>query len=464
MKKYLKYLVVFIFFFIFINRVEAIRFYEGDYISGEYVSKKKDGIIHYMTMKYLKDSEGNPVYCVEPYVKFNQYDDYILSNPYLNYSSDIIRKIELISYYGYGYNYRLGDKWYVITQYLIWQTIAGDNIYFTDKLNGKKIDKYQQEISEILYDVNLHDVFNFKQNYQVNLGDKLNIDLTGYEILESDFDIYNNEVNNVNNDGIIKVRKLSNYYNMDGNYYDGSETQDLYLRGNISNLIYEINIDVIKGNILLDINVDNKLSDFGVCYEIYNEDILVDKICANENLKYKSKDLRYGSYKVIQSYISKGYVIDSNVYYINLDNEEYLLKLENNVIKNKLVINKYYCFNNNCNLENEAKFEIYDKDNNLVGEIVTNINGNGEFELNYGEYQVKQVNGINGFNYVNDFIVNIDDIDDLYVFNLSSNKDVVYEVPSPPNTYVEKSSLVLFFVGLYFYKKLIIYIEGRLKK
>ena len=32
---------------------------EGNYISGEFISKRKDGAIHYMTVQYLKDSSGN---------------------------------------------------------------------------------------------------------------------------------------------------------------------------------------------------------------------------------------------------------------------------------------------------------------------------------------------------------------------------------------------------------------------
>ena len=301
--------------------------------------------------------------------------------------------------------------------------------------------------------------FYLSNNYKVNLGDKLNIDLSNYEIIDSSIDI-----NNVTSNGFIKVRKISNNYGMEGNFFDGVSTQDLYLRGNVSNLIYEIGIEVIKGNILLDVRVDKILEDYKVCYQIYSEDVLVDNICSNVNGLYKSIDLKYGNYKVIQSYISNGYVIDSNEYYVSLGNDEYLLKLDNYVIRNNLVINKYYCFNNECNLESDAKFNVYDSSNNLVGEIITDSNGNGVIELVYGEYLIKQVSGINGFNYVNDFKVNIDDIDYSYVFNLSSNREVVYEVPSPPNTYVERSNLILFFIGLYFYKKLIIYIEGRLNK
>lgn len=458
------YIFIFMFFFIFINKVEAIRFYEGDYISGEYVSKKKDGVIHYMTMKYLLDNNGNPVYCIEPFIKFNESDDYYLSDPYLNYSNDIIRKIELISYYGYGYQGRTEDKWYVITQYLIWKTVSNEDIYFTDKLNGNKITKYQQEINDIMNDVENHDYVRFDDVYKVNYGDSLNINLNGYEVVSSDYEIKNGYLYKISYDGTLSVRKISNNYNNLGEFYDGISTQDLYLRGNLDNEIIDINIEVIKGNILFDINTDIKLDNYKVCYELYYKNTLKEQICTSEDILYKSIDLRYGEYKVIQSYISDGYVIDSKEYLISLDSENYLISLSNNVIKNDLVINKYYCLLDECNNEENAKFEIYDINNNLVGNLITDINGYGSIELVYGEYIVKQVGGINGYNYVNDFLVNVDKIDYDYVFNLSSNKDVYASSILPPNTYVEYNNLWLFFVGLFFYKRLIIYIEGRLNK
>ena len=42
------------------------------------------------------------------------------------------------------------DKWYSITQIMIWRVIEPDaEFYFTDKLNGKKIDIYDKEIKQI---------------------------------------------------------------------------------------------------------------------------------------------------------------------------------------------------------------------------------------------------------------------------------------------------------------------------
>ena len=42
------------------------------------------------------------------------------------------------------------DKWYGITQYLIWNTVDKDaNIYFSDERYGVKVERYTEEINEI---------------------------------------------------------------------------------------------------------------------------------------------------------------------------------------------------------------------------------------------------------------------------------------------------------------------------
>ena len=69
MKRFIK-ILLFILLILGIEVVKAETFVEGNYISGEYITKKKDGKIHYLTIQYLKDSKGNIVYCLEPYTKF----------------------------------------------------------------------------------------------------------------------------------------------------------------------------------------------------------------------------------------------------------------------------------------------------------------------------------------------------------------------------------------------------------
>ena len=161
----MKKILFIIFLFISIGRVDALNFYEGDFITGEYINKVDGNKTYYMTMQYIHDGNGNIVYCIEPFTKFYENYNYQLTDPYLNYDSNTLRRVELLSYYGYGYKNRTDIKWYVITQYLIWKSVSNNDIYFTDKLNGRRIDKYQVEINELNNDVNGHDSNNLIKEY-----------------------------------------------------------------------------------------------------------------------------------------------------------------------------------------------------------------------------------------------------------------------------------------------------------
>ena len=433
MKKVISLIILlFICLFCLSNNVFAIKFYEGDYISGEYISKVNDGKIHYLTMKFINDSNGNVLYCMEPFVKFYEDYDYSKSDNYKNYDSSILRKVELLSYYGYGYKNRTSSKWYVITQYLIWKTVSSNDIYFTDKLNGKKITKYTSEMNELLNDVNKHDINNLVMNYDIDYNSNLELDLSGYEIIKSDYEIKDNIIYNVKDNGSISVSKVSNNYKNSVAIYDGSGSQDLILRGNVSNSVYDIKINVFKGNIILKINADEIIDDYQVCYVIYDEMNIVDTVCTNSNLEYKSIDLSYGNYKVIQSSISDGYEVDINVYDINLSGN-YELSLNNKIIRNDLYIYKYYCSNDLCLKESNALFIVYDSFGNYIGDIVTDEYGFGSINLKYGEYKIKQISGIEGYDFVDDFVVNIKSNLDEYSYSLYNNK-IIKEEFLVPNT------------------------------
>ena len=127
MKRFVKSIVLGLFvFFTISNIVKAETFYEGEYSSGEYINKVIDGKTYYMTMQFIKDSNGNIVYCLEPFVKFVDgkiYEEYSNLDEYNSLSKEQKRKISLIIYYGYGYGNRTSNKWYVITQYLVWKEV-----------------------------------------------------------------------------------------------------------------------------------------------------------------------------------------------------------------------------------------------------------------------------------------------------------------------------------------------------
>ena len=59
------------------------------------------------------------------------------------------RVTDLVAF-GYLYKDHIDDKWYAITQMMIWETVDKNNsFYFTDTLNGNKVDIYNEEKAEI---------------------------------------------------------------------------------------------------------------------------------------------------------------------------------------------------------------------------------------------------------------------------------------------------------------------------
>jgi len=445
--------------FCFIGCVNAESFVEGKFISGEYVDKVKDGVTNYLTMQYIKDDSGNIVYCLEPYVKFNEGDNYSkyewdLSS-YNKLSDEQRRKVELLAYYGYGYTNRTSSKWYVITQVLIWKTIdTKGNIYFTDKLNGKKITKYESEMNELLNDVNNHDVTpNIGTNYTVNYLDDLEVIRlnTNYDIVSSSYDYKLGDsllLKDVNENGVVEYKRKSNYYKDKIALFVSDNNQDLLRPGNIDNKVYKININVTKGDILLDIRDDHSYysveSDFSdTCYELYDKNNeVIDKVCtSNEPLIFKTKELPYGEYSIKQVSHGIGYIKDNNIHNVSINdkNSNPTVILHNKLLKNTINITKYACIVDDCIEEKNAKFGVYDKNNKLVDYMVTDSNGKDYLTLGYGTYNVKQISGLDDYTLADDFSFKIlDEVSTLeeylYNYKIIEDKEVKGVVEEPIDT------------------------------
>ena len=86
-----------------------------------------------------------PILVLETYKLFKE--DY---EKVLGFSESQWDRISLLAYYGYGYGNHTDQKWYVITQVMIWRTTNPESdIYFTDKLNGSRVNKFDGEIAEL---------------------------------------------------------------------------------------------------------------------------------------------------------------------------------------------------------------------------------------------------------------------------------------------------------------------------
>ena len=433
--------------------VRAESFVEGSFISGEYISKKKDGAIHYLTVQYLKDSKGNIVYCLEPYTKFAE------GKSYTSYTGDLggynslsnakKRKISLIIYYGYGYTGRTSSKWYAITQFLIWDTITDSDgsIYFTDTLNGKKITKYSSEINEVLTDVKNHDTKpSYISDNTINYGEGLyysKITKDTYEIKKSTYKYTLDKaliIDDVKENGYFELSKLSNFYKDKVAIFDSTNSQDLIRPGNVVNPTYRVNITVLKGNIVLDIKKDESVytveSDFtNTCYDIFwNGTHLVDTVCTgSDELVYESVDLAYGEYVIKQKSVGVGYKIDENIYKVVIDknNQKPNVTLYNYLLKNKVEIKKRACIKDNCQAEKDAVFELIDKNGNSVGKLITDADGYTSYTLGYGSYSINQLKGLDEYTLADSYNERIIDEDSNHLQELFNYKIEKKEKPTP---------------------------------
>lgn len=407
--------------------VKAFDFKEGTFLTGEYINKVKDGKTYYMTVQYIYRDDGQAMYCLEPFEKFLTGSGYIGYN--FNYenvtglSKEQIRRIELLAYYGYNYDNRTDSKWYAITQYLIWKTVTTDDIYFTDKLNGKRINKYEQEISELEQDIANNEIKPslVGREVTVNYGDDIILEdtnkvLDNYQVLGVTNYDYQKEgntfkVKNVLQSGRITFKRKHSLYNSNSFVYINSNSQNLFAPGKPREPELYLKFNVTAGDVELNILDDDSVysiaKDFSnTCYGLYNlQNELIDKVCTEHSLKYKSNLLKYGVYYVKQLSVGKGYEKDDKIYSfeINARNEHIILELQNKLIRNTVKINKKYCQKEVCSFEEKAKFNIYDEKDNLVDSIETDKNGNGALELGYGKYYGVQVQGKEGYEYVDDF-------------------------------------------------------------
>lgn len=423
MKKILKIFILFIAFCGFTKVVFAETFRKGEYIINEYIDRVDNGKVYYANAQYYYDSSGNLVYCIEPFDTLDpgsEYKEYVGDfTQYNKLSEDAKRKIFLIAYYGYGYGNHNTTKWYVVTQLLIWRVIAGEkNVYFTDTLNGNKIDKYDNEINEILGYVDIHDqIPSFVKTYKVNFNEDFHLKELNeeYEIVFSTYDYSLDNgfyTRNVTSDGSIQFRRKSQARQMTAALFENSKSQDLIRPGNLINPIYEINVQINKGKIALEIVPDDSVytveSDFtNTCYEILNEQgDTIDNVCTGKDDKYYlSQDLPFGKYTVRQYKHGIGYREDNQVYEVELNDENNpaSLYLENFLIRNTIEITKYACKDDLCSFEANANFEIYDKNNSLVKTLSTNELGYTSIVLGYGTFTIKQVGGITDYTLADEY-------------------------------------------------------------
>ena len=185
--------------------------------------KYSNNTVYYQKARFFrKDNTNEFAYCIEPFTFFNvnsQYESVVDPN---NLSFEQKKRIEKIAYFGYGYKNHTDSKWYAITQMMIWDAadqVSGE-VYFTDSLNGNRVNLYQDEINEINNLIN-------EYNEKISIENKTytTVENKGLTIEANNTNHYytlNNRIHINQNQIIIEPLKEGNYefiLNKENNYY-----------------------------------------------------------------------------------------------------------------------------------------------------------------------------------------------------------------------------------------------------
>lgn len=441
-------------------KAESASFYEAEYIDGIYMNKYEysTGITYFQKARFFRKTNTNEfAYCLEPFRIFNESSNYESTITPRDLNQSQLDRISKIAHFGYGYNNHNDPKWYAITQIMIWKEANQNNgdYYFTDSLNGNRINPYENEINEINNLINNYNItpsFSNK-NYTVIINDKLVLEdtnnvLNKYKIDGSNYTTEDNKITiNTNKKGTYNytLSKQDNLYNKPYIFYQANSSQNLIQTGDIETIntkftvkIVETEIDVFK----VDYDTQSiipkgeaKLDDsIFTLYDSNNNKIQDLVIKDNQSI---IKNIPFGKYYLKETTPGIGYQLNDKVFEINItkDNTHKEIIVDNKVIKKKIIIEKKYGEENNLKSEKDISFEIYNYLNEKINTITTNEEGIAEITLPYGEYKFIQINTTAGYQKLEPIIIQIKDSSEERI----ELKDLKIQVP---DTHTEDNILI----------------------
>lgn len=429
-------------------KAESAKFYEAEYIDNIYMNRYNYNIkiTYYQQARFYRKKGTNEIaYCIEPFNLINEASNYE-STTTPNLSPSQIDKITKIAYFGYGYSNHNTPSWYATTQLMIWKEASYGDFYFTETLNGRRISILENQIEEIN---NLIDRYNklpdFDNEYTLISGNSLILekDLSNIKVTGDNLTIENNKLiinPTIEGEYTYNVLKENNIYNKPYIFYQSPNSQDMITIGNINSKNTSFKVNVINPEIeLIKIDKDTKYltpkgdaSLDGATYSLYNENNELIKDLEIINNQAIIKSIPLGKYYLKETKPGEGYLLDTNIYTIELTKDKYKqqLILENKVIEKTITIEKKYGDTNILKSEENISFDIINSHYDKIATITTNNLGIAEITLPYGTYTIRQLNTTEGYNKIDDIIININNTDNEKL----ELKDLRIEVPNSSTT------------------------------
>lgn len=469
-------------------KAESADFYEAEYLNNIY-EVRFDGVTkHYQRAQFFRRTRDNKAaYCLQPFVSFDPNNGhYNAINKAPTLSNETWRRITDIAGFGYGYPGHTDEKWYAITQMMIWKAIEPNHqFYFTDTLNGNRIDPYEQEIAEIeklISDNKILPSF-ANQTYYGIVGKSITLTDTNQVLQYYTTPLFGESSHNgntftfKNNNPTCHQQifyRSTTHDNDDVFFYYNGKSQQLMIAG--KTIPVEAPVSFCYNELSLKIKkVDKKTQSFessgeasllGTVFTLYDKDMKkVTDITLDEKgealIIGKGEDslLDYGTYYLKETKAGTGYQLDETLHTIIFSNDttDVTLTVENEVIQKELIIKKSFGDKTMMTAEPNVTFEIYDQNDKLVSTITTNEKGEASFLLPYGHYTVKQVTTTEGYSKVKPFKVFIEKMEKDYSYQIFDYKEESTYVVEVPDTYTEEQTITWFLfpflLGGYYVKK-----------
>lgn len=388
--------------------------------------------------------ESNVAYCLElgKKISSNIYD-FTPSLEEANIEDKDIEFIKLVSYYGYDYPGHNSDRYYMATQEIIWERLSKSSISWVKELNPSDYIDVNYEKSEILSLVSYHNVrpsfdgkeIEFVLGKEISIVDENNV-LSSYYTSNKNVKVEGNRLiisNNIKDKEIIFQKK--SYNDKVFFIYSSKNSQKMLSAGSPDTVESKLKLKLIGGSLKiekLDKDNNSKVPSGegtlnGAIYELFDSDNnLVDTLIIGK--KEKVDNLPLGKYYLKEKTASKGYLLDKNIYEIEITENKLNIEISvyEEVIKRKVEIFKVYASDKTGLLvgEENISFEIYDKNNNLINTITTDQDGYASITLPFGKYTFKQINSTENYYKVDDFIVTIDSYDERPIYKLLANSEI----------------------------------------
>ncbi len=488
MKKILLFLTLSFIYLLGTTPVNATSdsFYEAEYIDNIYMVRydKTTKTKYYQKARvYRRTSDGRLAYCLQPFIKFNPSDNtYETVSNLPDISKETLTRINDIIGFGYNYKTHTDLKWYAITQLMIWQAVEPNNeFYFTDTLNGNKIEPYNQEIKEINDLINKSYIlpsFNNGTYYgivnrDISITDTNRV-FTYYRVNATS----NLSHTHINNDLIANSSKEGCYDVTYTRYFGGNDPVIFYYNPNSQHLATVGSPKNKEGKVKfcfneLKLNIKKIDKDTGSnissgeaslkdsIFTLYNDKMeKITDLTLDDNMEINisssNSNLDYGTYYLKETKTGIGYLPNNETYKIEFtpENTKIELVIENEVLKKEVTIKKYFGDGKLMESESNISFEIYDSNNNLVDTITTDINGTAKITLPYGHYKIVQVNTTEGYTKIEPFEIFINNLDKEYSYTINDYKEKEEEEKEEtisivvPNTSTEKNNYPLISITL----------------